>query len=224
MVLKRWRSPRFGALDVCLPPCSLKKPRPKDARAFLVPKLSSFVVFALVGEEEPHPALLTAWNTKKQKHRLNNLFFFIKMWFHVPPLCVRQAPCGSRLLPAQGCWLRWSSPAVAHLKVWNNQIYKLRNILSTQVRQKYCDVGKGPWRVMKIKTLLHRKIPPVSEKLLLVVLHEANLDYSSLLLTAPTQVFSLYLIRSRQDSVEACTDFNSLPDSPLLLSFIHCLL
>ena len=46
-------SPRFGELAVCLPPRSLKKPRPKEERAFLVPKLSSLLVVALGGGEEP---------------------------------------------------------------------------------------------------------------------------------------------------------------------------
>lgn len=32
--------PRFGELAVCFPPRSLKNPRPKEERAFLVPKLS----------------------------------------------------------------------------------------------------------------------------------------------------------------------------------------
>ncbi len=57
-------SPRFGALAVCFPPRSLKKPRPKDERAFLVPKLSSLVVFALVGGEEP--ALFLAYEEKNR--------------------------------------------------------------------------------------------------------------------------------------------------------------
>ncbi|TNN61283.1 hypothetical protein EYF80_028486 [Liparis tanakae] len=42
-------SPRFGELAICLPPRSLKKPRPKEERAFLVPKLPSL---ALGGDEE----------------------------------------------------------------------------------------------------------------------------------------------------------------------------
>lgn len=54
----RWQSsPRFGALPVCLPPRSLKKPRPNEARAFLVPKFPSLVAFPLVGEEELRPVL-----------------------------------------------------------------------------------------------------------------------------------------------------------------------
>jgi hypothetical protein len=43
-------SPRFGELPVRLAPRDLKKkPRPKEERAFLVPKLS----FCSVGEADP---------------------------------------------------------------------------------------------------------------------------------------------------------------------------
>lgn len=61
-------SPRFGELAVCFAPRSLKKPRPKEERAFLVPKLSSLVAFDLVGGEEPGPALFLAYkkNTVEQ--------------------------------------------------------------------------------------------------------------------------------------------------------------
>lgn len=59
--IRKSASPRFGTLAVCLPPRSLKKPRPKEERAFLVPKLSSAVVFALTGGEEPGPALFLTY-------------------------------------------------------------------------------------------------------------------------------------------------------------------
>lgn len=64
----RWQSsPRFGALPVCLPPRSLKKPRPNEARAFLVPKFPSLVAFPLVGEEELRPVLFRPYE-KGKKH------------------------------------------------------------------------------------------------------------------------------------------------------------
>lgn len=63
-------SPRFGVLAVCLPPRSLKKPRPKEERAFFVPKLSSHVVFALVGGETPGPALFLAYEKGGEKKHI----------------------------------------------------------------------------------------------------------------------------------------------------------
>lgn len=59
-------SPRFGELAVCFPPRSLKKPRPKEARIFLEPKLSSAALFALVGEE----ILLLGYRCKKKKKNI----------------------------------------------------------------------------------------------------------------------------------------------------------
>lgn len=66
----RWQSsPRFGALPVCLPPRSLKKPRPNEARAFLVPKFPSLVAFPLVGEEELRPVLFRPYEKGKKTCR-----------------------------------------------------------------------------------------------------------------------------------------------------------
>lgn len=48
--------PRLGELAACFPPRSLKKPRPNEARTFLLPKLPS-LVFPLE-EEELAPALV----------------------------------------------------------------------------------------------------------------------------------------------------------------------
>lgn len=73
-------SPRFGVLAVCLPPRSLKKPRPKEERAFLVPKLSSLVAFALVGGEEPDPALFLACEEKIQDSRKVRIQPKINQW------------------------------------------------------------------------------------------------------------------------------------------------
>lgn len=61
---KLFLSPRFGVLVVCLPPRSLKKPRPKEERAFLVPKLSSLAMLDFIGEEEAS-VLLLACEEKK---------------------------------------------------------------------------------------------------------------------------------------------------------------
>lgn len=54
-----WLSPRFGALTACFPPRNLKKPRPKEERAFLVPKLSS--AFTLEGSDAIVPDLFLAF-------------------------------------------------------------------------------------------------------------------------------------------------------------------
>lgn len=97
-------SPRFGELAVCFPPRSLKKPRPKEARIFLEPKLSSAALFALVGEE----ILLLGYRCKKKKKHteenkneksksavlsLSYYFIFFNLLFLVLPLYIFYILC-----------------------------------------------------------------------------------------------------------------------------------
>lgn len=59
-------SPRFGTLAVCLPPRSLKKPRPNEERAFLVPKPPS-LVFPLAGDAAPALGLVLDCTRKSSR-------------------------------------------------------------------------------------------------------------------------------------------------------------